>query len=85
MPQGKIKWFNNQKGFGFISPDNGGGDVLVHHSVIEGQSNGTLEEGDTVEYEAEAGPKGMKATRVRRLAAAKPQESVHADVSRRRR
>jgi CspA family cold shock protein len=71
MAMGKVKWFNDQKGFGFITPDSGSGDVLVHHSVIEGQGFKTLDDGEPVEYEAEAGPKGMKATRVRRMVAAK--------------
>lgn len=69
MATGKVKWFNDQKGFGFISADNGK-DVFVHHSVIEGQGFRTLEDGETVDYEAEDGPKGMKATHVRRNLAA---------------
>jgi len=71
MPMGKVKWFNDQKGFGFITPDAGGGDVLVHHSVIEGTGFKTLDDNEPVEYEAQQGPKGMKATRVRRLTTAK--------------
>jgi cold shock protein len=70
MATGKVKWFNDQKGFGFIASDTSGGDVFVHHSVIEGQGFKTLEDGEVVEYEYESGPKGLKATRVRRLAAA---------------
>jgi CspA family cold shock protein len=69
MATGKVKWFNDQKGFGFISSEQGK-DVFVHHSVIEGQGFRTLQDGETVEYEAEEGPKGSKATRVKRLAAA---------------
>ena len=68
MATGKVKWFNDQKGFGFIA-DNSGKDVFVHHSVIEGDGFRTLQEGETVEYEFEDGPKGMKATKVKRLAA----------------
>ena len=68
MATGKVKWFNNQKGFGFIASDAGGKDIFVHHSVIEGQGFKTLEDGESVEYDAEEGPKGTKATRVRRLA-----------------
>jgi len=66
MATGKVKWFNDQKGFGFIATDNGK-DVFVHHSVIQGDGFKTLQENETVEYEFEDGPKGMKATKVRRL------------------
>jgi cold shock protein len=69
MATGKVKWFNDQKGFGFISSEEGK-DVFVHHSVIEGQGFRTLQDGEPVEYEAEEGPKGSKATRVKRLAPA---------------
>ncbi len=68
MATGKVKWFNDQKGFGFIA-DNSGKDVFVHHSVIDGEGFRTLQEGETVEYEFEDGPKGMKATKVKRMAA----------------
>ena len=66
MATGKVKWFNDQKGFGFIATDNGK-DVFVHHSVIQGDGFKTLQENETVEYEFVDGPKGMKATKVRRL------------------
>ena len=65
MATGKVKWFNDQKGFGFISSEQNR-DVFVHHSVIEGDGYKTLEDGETVEYEAEDGPKGLKALKVRR-------------------
>jgi len=63
---GKVKWFNDQKGFGFISGD-AGQDIFVHHSVIIAEGFRTLKEGETVLYEAQNGPKGLKATNVRRL------------------
>ena len=72
MQNGKVKWFNDQKGFGFISAATDGKDVFVHHSVIEGQGFRTLQDGENVEYEAESGPKGIKATMVRRLGAEAP-------------
>jgi CspA family cold shock protein len=66
MATGKVKWFNDQKGFGFISAEADARDVFVHHSVIESQGFRTLQDGETVEYDAEDGPKGLKATRVKR-------------------
>ena len=66
MATGKVKWFNDQKGFGFISTEQWK-DVFVHHSVIQGDGFKTLQENESVEYDFEDGPKGMKATKVRRL------------------
>lgn len=65
MATGKVKWFNDQKGFGFIFAEDGR-DVFVHHTVIEGEGFKTLTDGESVEYEADESPKGLKATRVRR-------------------
>ncbi|MGD0768926.1 MAG: cold shock domain-containing protein [Tepidisphaeraceae bacterium] len=67
MATGKVKWFNDQKGFGFIASDQSGKDIFVHHTVIQAEGFRTLQDGETVEYEAEDGPKGMKATLVRRV------------------
>jgi CspA family cold shock protein len=69
MATGKVKWFNDQKGFGFIASETGK-DVFVHHSVIQGDGFKTLQENETVEYDYESGPKGMKATKVTRMVAA---------------
>ena len=71
MATGKVKWFNVQKGFGFIVSEAEGKDVFVYHSVIEGDGFKTLEENEMVEYESEESPKGLKATKVRRLVAAR--------------
>ena len=64
MPTGTIKWFNDQKGFGFIADDSGGEDVFVLCSVVEMEGFKSLKEGQPVEYEAESSNKGLKATKV---------------------
>lgn len=66
MPEGRVKWFNASKGYGFIETD-GGKDIFVHHSAIEGEGFRTLEEGQRVSFEEEKGPKGMSAVRVKKL------------------
>jgi CspA family cold shock protein len=67
MPTGTVKWFNDDKGFGFITPDESGKDLFVHYSGISGQGFRSLEEGARVSYEAEAGDKGPKAVNVERI------------------
>ena len=72
MPTGTVKWFSNDKGYGFITPDDGSNDVFVHFSSIEGDGYRSLEEGAKVEYETEAGPKGPAATGVKQVAYGSP-------------
>ncbi|MDH4120903.1 MAG: cold-shock protein [Deltaproteobacteria bacterium] len=63
--KGNVKWFNETKGFGFITPDSGGKDVFVHQSEIRMEGFRTLREGQIVEFDVEEGPKGLAARNVR--------------------
>ena len=67
MAQGTVKWFSDDKGYGFITPDEGDKDIFVHHTGIAGNGFKTLEEGARVTYEASQGRKGMQADNVSRV------------------
>ena len=65
--RGKVKWFNNQKGYGFITREDGAGDVFVHYSAVQGSGFKTLVEGDSVEFEVIDSDKGPKASNVNKV------------------
>jgi cold shock protein len=65
MATGTVKWFSDQKGYGFITPDENGKDLFVHHSAIVGNGYRSLEDGARVSFDAEAGPKGPQAVNVK--------------------
>jgi cold shock protein len=67
VAKGNVKWFSDQKGFGFITPDDGSRDVFVHYSSVTGEGFKTLAEGQAVEFEASDGPKGPQASNVSRV------------------
>ena len=68
MATGTVKWFNADKGFGFIAPDDGSADVFAHFSAITGSGYRSLEEGQKVEFEVAQGPKGLQAENIRVIA-----------------
>lgn len=65
--KGSVKWFSNQKGYGFVTPDGGQKDVFVHHTAIAGDGYKTLDEGQMVEFEITDGPKGKQCANVKKL------------------
>jgi CspA family cold shock protein len=65
MAKGTVKWFNDAKGFGFITPDDGSKDLFVHFSAIQASGFKTLKEGDKVQYDVEQSPKGPRAANIR--------------------
>jgi CspA family cold shock protein len=67
VPSGTVKWFSDEKGFGFITPDDGNRDLFVHHTAIQAEGYRSLAEGSKVSYEEEAGPKGPKAVNVQKI------------------
>lgn len=67
MARGKVKWFNDQKGFGFISNDDGSGDAFAHFSAIASEGYKSLVEGDSVEFDVETSDKGPKAVNIKKI------------------
>jgi len=67
MAQGTVKWFNAEKGFGFITPDGGGSDVFAHYTAIDATGFRTLDENQRVEFEIAQGPKGPQASQIRSI------------------
>ena len=67
MARGTVKWFSDQKGYGFVTPEDGSKDLFVHDSAIKGEGFKSLQEGQTVEFEVASGPKGPQATEVAKV------------------
>ena len=67
MARGTVKWFSDQKGYGFITPEDGSKDLFVHHTAIKGEGFKSLQDGQSVEFQVTSGPKGPQATEVVKL------------------
>ena len=80
MPQGTVKWFNSEKGYGFITPDDGSEDVFVHHTGIAGGGFRSLDEGAKVSYEVAQGRRGWQAENVRKAADGRPSRGEALEV-----
>jgi CspA family cold shock protein len=76
MPVGVVKWFNESRGYGFITPDGGGKDVFVHSTAIKGTGHKNLQEGQRVEFEITQGPKGPQAENVTSITGGSPQQEA---------
>jgi CspA family cold shock protein len=74
MQTGIVKWFNNTKGYGFILSDNGGGDIFAHYSAIDMDGYKTLKAGQSVQFEAEQGPKGLHAKKIQAVGGVIPED-----------
>ena len=83
MASGTVKWFNSEKGYGFISQPDGGADVFVHHTAIQMNGYRVLEEGQAVEFEVEEGPKGLMAKDVRPVGVSPARRAERQSLTRR--
>ena len=81
MAQGTVKWFNAEKGFGFIAVDGGGPDVFVHYSAIQSSGFRSLDEGQRVEFQTTQGPKGQQADQVHAIRAKSPAAALLAGTT----
>jgi CspA family cold shock protein len=81
MQTGIVKWFNNTKGYGFILPDNGGGDIFAHYSAIDMDGYKTLKAGQSVQFESEQGPKGLHAKKIQAVGGVAPEDLAEQSIT----